>query len=534
MRIREIAKAVYGCVRAPVLLIVLMNHGILAQTPESSLTSTHEPCLMCHTAQAGNFIHDSQDVSPVGTWRSSMMAFAAKDPYWLAKVSAEVAARPSIKSVIEAECVTCHAPLGSVEAHDEGVPYAKADIRSDPKGADGGSCIACHKIQDENLGTRSAMSGGYTITKDPEVFGPYESPLQRPMWMHTRFVPTYSPHIEASALCASCHNLYTPIFDEDLKVIGEYPEQVPYSEWVVSDFPQQGVTCQSCHLDRVELETPISSHPPWLSSRKPVWDHRIVGGNTFMLSLIRDNVEELGISVPAEEIESTILKTREMLQNRTLRLDVDAVPATDSLDIVVTVTNLTGHKFPTAYPERRSWIHLTVRDSQEKILFESGRPDSIGRIAPSADKDYHPHHDVIRHTNEIQVYEIVPTDRSGNATRRLLSAAGAAKDNRILPRGFDPSRHELGVDVPVIGQAENDPNFDPETGSDRVTYRLARTDSERLQVTVDVYYQSIPPGAIDDLRPFRDEDVIAFIRMVDGMKDRSPEKIAFAELIVEL
>ena len=48
-----------------------------------------------------------------------------------------------------------------------------------------------------------------------------------------------SKHIRASELCATCHTLLTQALDAQGKVIGELPEQVPYQEWLHSDYQGQ-------------------------------------------------------------------------------------------------------------------------------------------------------------------------------------------------------------------------------------------------------------------------------------------------------
>jgi hypothetical protein len=65
----------------------------------------------------------------------------------------------------------------------------------------------------------------------------------------------------------------------------------------------------------------------------------------------------------------------------------------------VAVSNLSGHKFPTAYPSRRAWLHVTVRDGAGATVFESGafRPD--GSVSGNdMDEDalrFEPHHGLI-------------------------------------------------------------------------------------------------------------------------------------------
>ena len=68
--------------------------------------------------------------------------------------------------------------------------------------------------------------------------------------------------------------------------------------------------------------------------------------------------------------------------------------------------NLTGHKFPTGYPARRTWLHVTVHDRQGRAVFESGAITEAGLIQGN-DNDadplkYEPHYDQI--TNDQHYY----------------------------------------------------------------------------------------------------------------------------------
>jgi hypothetical protein len=205
------------------------------------------------------------------------------------------------------------------------------------------------------------------------------------------------------------------------------------------------------------------------------------------------------------------------------------------LEVEVELVNKAGHKFPSGYPERRAWIHVRMMDASQGVFFESGKPDDGGRIIQGAvGRSFEPHHDVIRSEDQVQIYEIVPANRKGEPTHRLLDAAQAAKDNRLLPRGFNPGSHELGKDVEVIGEAARDSSFSAEEGSDVVTYRVQAPATSKVLVEVRVYYQSIRPGAIDDLRGFETPDVQAFFEIVDGLEELGPELIAFQTLAIRI
>ena len=135
-------------------------------------------------------------------------------------------------------------------------------------GQDGVSCSLCHQIQPDNLGKAESFSGGYAIdtsTEPPDrvMFGPYETPFGRPMQMHTGYLPTFGEHTNSAAFCGTCHNLITPYVDAAGQIAGEFPEQMPYTEWENSAFGQ-GVACQSCHMPQAAGSVVISPMPGML------------------------------------------------------------------------------------------------------------------------------------------------------------------------------------------------------------------------------------------------------------------------------
>ena len=70
-------------------------------------------------------------------------------------------------------------------------------------------------------------------------------------------MPTEESHIRDSELCATCHTLFTEARGPGGKVIGELPEQMPYLEWLHSDYRTKQ-SCQHCHMPEVREATPIT------------------------------------------------------------------------------------------------------------------------------------------------------------------------------------------------------------------------------------------------------------------------------------
>ncbi len=438
-------------------------------------------CALCHeglTDQAG------ADVSLTTDWRSTMMANAAKDPVWQAKVSSEVARFPELQAVIEKKCITCHMPMAKTQAEAAGQPVtAQGDGFFDPAhplhepGIEGVSCTLCHQIGDVGLGTMDSFSGGYSVDTgteppDRQAFGPYEQPFARPMQMHTGYVPLHGAHTGAAELCATCHNLYTPYVDAQGNVLGEFPEQTPYTEWQNSSYGQ-GVPCQSCHMPQTKGGVVISTMPGRLGERQPFFRHWFVGGNALALRILAGWGDELEVTADAAHFETTMARVTDQIEGRTAKLKLESVELEDGvLTARLEVAPLTGHKFPTSFPSRRAWLHVTVADAAGMVVWESGARNPDGSIAGNAaDSDpssFEPHYDLISEPDQVQIYEPIMGDNEGQLTYTLLRAAMYLKDNRLLPAGADKA--ELPADIGVYGEAANDDNF--VGGSDLVTYEV--------------------------------------------------------------
>jgi hypothetical protein len=106
-------------------------------------------------------------------------------------------------------------------------------------------------------------------------------------------------------------------------------------------------------------------------------------------------------------------------------------------------------------------LHVTVRDRNQKIVFESGALNPDGSIQGNDnDADPHrfePHLSEIRTSDQVQIYESIMADPNGVVTTGLLSAVRYVKDNQLLPRGFD--KRTATPDIAVVGEAANDPDF---------------------------------------------------------------------------
>jgi len=527
-------------------LMVIIAVGIQGQTlplGQTSLFVGSGNCAACHVQGSPNpaALLDSygKDVSQTSYWRSTMMANAAKDPFWQAKVQAEINAHPYLQTIIEDKCTTCHAPMGNTQAAQEGQDdYTISEMLLDPLALDGVSCAVCHQIKDQNLGEGSSFSGHFIIENDRLIYGPFPNPVAGPMQSMVNYTPTSSPHVESSELCAACHTLFTPYVNDAGEVMGEAPEQVPYLEWLNSDYPAQGMECQTCHMPAIEENIILANRPQWLGSRNPLHTHEFVGGNIFMLKLMRDFGSELGVTASSAHFDSSISRTMWLLQNQTADLDLatEWSSAGDTLEVSVRVQNLSGHKFPTAYPSRRAWMELQVENSSGEVVFHSGAWDVFGEIS-GLDSIYEPHHQLISNEDQVQIYQNIPMDMNGDKTYTLLRIAGYLKDNRIPPSGYR-SNGIAADSTRIEGLAGSDPNFNRNgseegSGSDIVDYRIGGlSPNSSYRVTATLNYQTIAPRFAQDLFEHEVPEVATF-EAYYNLSDLNPTILAENSMVIQ-
>lgn len=484
--------------QAPASTTAPANHAAMPLFAHST------DCVACHNQIV---TADGTDVSIGTSWRSTMMANAARDPYWLAGVRRETIDHPKHAAAIQEECAACHMPMAERMSEAAGhqidvfaqLPFSDLNLSDERRlASDGVSCTVCHQIAKDKLGTPESFNGEFVVAGPNaagvrQVQGPYaiDAGRRRIMQSVTGYEQVEAPHIKQSELCATCHTLITEAFGPDGTVIGRLPEQMNYQEWQHSAFNAEKASCQSCHMPRstgpVRIASVLGDYRDGLSQ------HAFVGGNAFMLRLFSRYRAELGVEALPSELAATAAATVRQLQQDTATLTVGRPELSGgSLAFDVNVKNLTGHKFPTGYPARRTWLHVAVRDGSGRAVFESGAIGADGAIAGNdSDADatrFEPHYEEISRPDQVQIYEPILGDPAGKPTTGLLTATQYLKDNRLLPRGFDKATAQ--ADIAVHGGARGDADF---TGAgDRVRYRVPMAGATGpFTVDVELRYQSI-------------------------------------------
>jgi hypothetical protein len=361
-------------------------------------------------------------------------------------------------------------------------------------------------------------------------------------------------------------------------------EQATYPEWVLSDFSDEGGgatprSCQSCHMSSTypgvdgTLETKIASiqeasNMPQTENRLPMSDidlkprqpfarHTLVGLNVFFNKIAQQFPDILGIRVQdpmlvsrgVAPLATTYDSMIQQADNETATVSVTGVGIDGGrLTARVQVQNLAGHKLPSGVGFRRLFVELSVLDADGKPIWMSGRTSPTGVIVDESgepvkgeffwrngcgpmtaaeQKDwFQPHYQTITRQNQVQIYQELERDPRGRLTTSFLALAHDLKDNRLLPKGWDPSverARKAGLGSPKLsaedlihdilpklpsgaGGQVQDPDYLPRSqggggGGDTLTYTIPLSDLKGARpatVQARLFYQAMPPYFLQD------------------------------------
>jgi mono/diheme cytochrome c family protein len=506
---------------------------------------TSDRCIACHVGMKTEL---GQDYSIGFDWRASIMANSSRDPYWQGSIRRETLDHPEAKQHIENECSFCHVAAVRLADRDqdrdthifERFPFQTLGPRTKQlqrAAQDGVTCSVCHQIEREGLGTDATFNGNVVVSKavredERPEYGPYDPDHGHQTVMHSStagYLPLHGDHMRDAALCASCHTLYTDPMTTGGVKLPRFPEQMPFKEWQHSDYGTKQ-TCQQCHMPAVNGPTPVTAlYGPMRDGARR---HVFVGSNFVMEGMLQDHREDLKTVALPEEMDAAMERTKEFLQTQAAQVTIERVDRMDGkLSIDVLAVNLSGHKLPTAYPSRRAWLHVTVRDSNGKVVFESGALNPDGSIVGNDnDQDplrYQPHWREITSPRQVEIYEPILVDERGKVTTGLLNAVKYVKDNRLLPRGFD--KDTADYDVAVVGDAAKDPGF-TDKGS-RVHYAVATNGSAGpYRATAELCYQPIGYRWAHNLAPYKADEPQRMVRYYENTERARATVLASADV----
>jgi len=500
-------------------------------------------------------------------WRGSMMGQAGRDPvFWAAFAVAQ-------NDAVDAGeyCLRCHTPKGWYAGRSD--PADGSALKPEDISA-GVACVVCHRMVDPVEGAEDQVTeldvavraeltsaglhpptdyfGSAMLIIDPEDNrrGPFTLP-------NFNFHPAFQAEFQgqndpltASRLCGSCHNVDNPLlswnenppnggapqywpneFETAAESFGRddlFPIERTYEEWLNSDYADGGIyapqfagakpdgmvaSCQDCHMERRTGVAAIIGNPTDRDCNTTgcLPAHVFAGGNAWVPQILQD--PRWRLNSPPDEfpaLNQTTLAARSMLA-RAASLNVEL----EDGNLSVRVTNETGHKLPTGYPEgRRLWLNVRSYDMSGELIYESGAYDTAtGMLTKDPD---------------IKVYEaeqgLTPelaalTGQDPGMTFHFALNNTTIKDNRIPPRGYTVEAFDRPGLRPV-GTTYADGQYWDDT-----EYAVPPA-TERVVVTL--YYQTSSRDYIEFLREMGGADGETLYSLWDDLKS-PPEIVARAE-----
>lgn len=434
-------------------------------------------CKQCHQTNPGYPGYHITTI--VSDWRGSMMAHSARDPIFFAAM----AAANKYDTTAGEFCIRCHSPTGWLAGHSQNAD-GTALIGSD---FDGVQCDFCHRLANPFVPDSTVPITGQVPGYGNAMYGVQADPLPRRGPYSNAEAPheiLYYPFQETSELCGVCHNVSNPTYA--VNRITQSPHEYgtierTYREWVLSWYATQGDagTCQSCHMIQSAGYGCTFSFAPL---RSDLAKHDLTGGNTFVpdiLSQFWQGLDTVQLEVGKQRATATL--------QRAADLNVVAGHSGDRVLAFVRITNRTGHKLPTGYPEgRRMWIHLVGLNASGDTVFQSGRYDTAtGTLFTDS---------------QIKIYEMKPGMTDSIAQLHNLTPGPSFHfflndtvffDNRIPPRGFTNIEFRQHLAQPV-GYTYADSQY-----WDVTRYVLPMS---AVTVTVNLYYQTASKEYIEFLR----------------------------------
>jgi mono/diheme cytochrome c family protein len=534
----------------------------------SGLNGPFGPVMFLPTGPTVNGVTPGANVSPYGEWRWSPMGLAGRDPVFYSQLESEFAyfktlppAKAELLSTaVRNTCLRCHGAMGkrqldtdsggSGDFRLEFIQLTDRDDRHFKYGAlarDGISCAVCHRAVPTETPAgatpleyflQTSITGQFQVGPPDRLFGPFPDGELAPYAMQTAtgITPRFSPYIQSSRLCGSCHTIDLPVLDGQPGQMSI--EQATYLEWLNSQYQTEfglpgpnARTCQGCHmpsgyhsatkgLDVPRLEQKIAiiedETYPDAEHRVPIEDitvrvrqegfrrHEFLGLNVFLLEMFRQFYDLLGVRTPdymsgsTTGLQDAIDNFAQQAQERTARIAASArATGPRQIEADVAVTNLAGHRLPSGVGFLRAFLEVLVTDADGKVVWASGRTnrlgiivDGNGEILPSEffgeytdgqgniQQHHQPHHEAITTQDQVQIYEELTKNSDGKFTTNFTRRFEIVKDNRLLPIGWtehgpDPSLNGRFLEAThPEGSAAHDPDYHDGLGTDRVTYRM--------------------------------------------------------------
>ena len=340
-------------------------------------------------------------------------------------------------------CLRCHSPVGA----NLGESSFMSNLDRHPASREGITCVVCHRIDrayNKASGRLALVEGGLTdpvfgpegnselkaVLETPEKYRVVTDPDQPGRQIHAE--AKLFQNIQSSTFCGTCH---------DVTLFNGFRLEEAFSEYRVSPAAAKGITCQDCHMGKIQgkvsgyEEGPaavvgdvptknrkITSHlfsgPDYPVVHPGIFPHNqeAAAFKTLRQWLqfkhkegwgtdeFEDNKPDdyefpdawasiddrydarLIINKQEESLAWAKEKRMEVLQNGFVLGDIVTDRADNGgITFRVQVKNATdGHNVPTGFTgERLVWLDVTVKDAEGAVVFRSGDRDPNGDVRDS-------------------------------------------------------------------------------------------------------------------------------------------------------
>ncbi|MET0344102.1 MAG: multiheme c-type cytochrome [Polyangiales bacterium] len=269
-------------------------------------------------------------------WSSSMHAYAAKDPVFLAM---NRRGQRETNGALGDFCINCHAPM----AVRDGLTKDGLNIEQLPDFERGVSCYFCHNV----AAVESDHNGKLRIANDSIMRGPISEPIPSAAHGSAYSDLLNEDHPASSAMCGGCHDIVTPAGVQLERSFREYKHGIFSKRAPGSTLAFD--SCAGCHMPPKPGVAADVAGAPERTLHEHLWPGVDVPLTAFPNSAaLRSAVEdcELGKSVQFFKLEVT-------------------PPGLFTFQIETGA----GHNQPSgAAQDRRMWLEFLAYDESGKLL----------------------------------------------------------------------------------------------------------------------------------------------------------------------
>ncbi len=295
--------------------------------------------------------------------------------------------------------------------------------------------------------------------------------------------------------------------------------------------------------------------------------HELLGANGFLLEMFDETEDKngnnpvLGVRLKdymsgfTTDLPSAIDNVVQQVQYNTAKIEISKFAvANGQLNAEVTVSNYTGHRFPSGVGFRRAFIEFKALQNG-KLFWSSGQTDPHGVIVDFSNAplpteffingEYQPHFDQthpITSSKQVQIYEELEQDAKHQFTTSFTRRDYSIKDNRLLPTGWKKDG-PTGLTIPEqflkatwpVGGALTDPVYLAGPGQSKVAYQIplpSGANASSVTIEVALYYQATPPYFLADRYQTATPATARLRYLVDCMKTLEDTDFAHWKILV--